>query len=192
MKKNYAISLAVVMVFFVTLLCMSLPATADDKRPTISRPCAQCHKAEPNVLRGTVGVISAKAETIQMNTGAVWVVKYDDKTKVVGWGQPLNKLTRDKEIAVTTVKKDLDLYATVISVKQPAKLPPEKIASTEEVAEHVDKGDALIVDSRPAPRFYEGAIPGAINIYDAEFEKHIDKLPKDKNKMIIFYCQGPT
>jgi len=188
MKKKFYVFSVVVVAF----VCMLLPVYADDKRPTISRPCAQCHKAEANVLRGTVGVVSGKAETIQMNAGAVWVVKFDDNTKLMGWGQPLNKLPKDKEIAVIIVKKNNDLYAQSISVKQPAKLPPEKIASTEFVAKHVEKGDAFIVDSRPAPRFYEGAIPGAINIFDAEFDKHIDKLPKDKNKLIIFYCQGPT
>ncbi len=191
MRKSGRLVSALSLVAMMTFLMASY-SFADDKRPIISKPCAQCHKAEPGVLRGTVGVVSGKAETIQMNTGAVWVVKFDDNTKVEGWGQPLNKLTRDKEIAVFFTKKDNDLYATKVSVKQPAKLPPEKIASTEFVAEHVEKGDALIVDSRPAARFYEGAIPGAINIYDAEFEKHIDKLPKDKNKLIIFYCQGPT
>lgn len=190
MKK--AKMLLSVLVVLSLIVFVHTDTNADDKRPTISRPCAQCHKPEPNVLRGTVGVVSAKAETIQMTAGAVWVVKFDDNTKVEGWGQPLNKLPRDKEIAVYFTKKDSDLLATRISVKQPAKLPPEKVASTEFVAEHVEKGDALIVDSRPAPRYYEGAIPGAINIYDAEFEKHIDKLPKDKNKLIIFYCQGPT
>lgn len=180
-------------VCFVALMTTAFTSTAfAQEKPTITRTCAQCHKAEKDVLRGTVGVISAKAETIQMTAGAVWVVKFDDNTKIVGWGQPINKLTRDKEIAVKVVKKDADLYATEISVKQPAKLPAEKIASTEFVVEQVEKGDVLIVDSRPAPRFYEGAIPGAINIYDAEFDKHIDKLPKDKNKLIIFYCMGPT
>lgn len=188
-KAVFSVIVACVVSFLFLLLVQS--TFAQDK-PTITRTCAQCHKAEKDVLRGTVGVISMKAETIQMTAGAVWVVKFDDNTKLVGWGQPINKLPRDKEIAVKVVKKDADLYATEISVKQPAKLPPEKIASTEFVAEHVEKGDALIVDSRPAPRFYEGAIPTAINIYDAEFDKHIDKLPKDKNKLLIFYCMGPT
>jgi rhodanese-related sulfurtransferase len=50
----------------------------------------------------------------------------------------------------------------------------------------------VIIDSRPAARFIDGSIPGAINIYDAEFDKHIDKLPSDKNKLLIFYCAGPT
>ncbi|MER2605379.1 MAG: rhodanese-like domain-containing protein, partial [Siculibacillus sp.] len=52
------------------------------------------------------------------------------------------------------------------------------------------KGVALI-DSRPAARQYDpGHIPGAINIPDTQFEKSVDKLPADKDTLLIFYCGG--
>ena len=41
-------------------------------------------------------------------------------------------------------------------------------------------------------RYDEGHIPGAISIYDAQFEKNLDKLPKDKDNLLVFYCGGPT
>lgn len=174
------------------LIFTSTFAMAQAPKPKILKPCNQCHVPDEKLLRGTLGGISEKAETFSINAGAIWTVKFDDKTKLVGWAQPVGKLPKEKEIAVTYVERDGETYAHNISVKQPAKLPPEKVASTDLVAERVEKGDALIVDSRPAVRFYEGAIPGAINIFDADFDKHIDKLPKDKNRMIIFYCAGPT
>jgi len=34
------------------------------------------------------------------------------------------------------------------------------------------------------------AIPTAVNIPDSEFDKHVDKLPKDKATPLIFYCGG--
>lgn len=50
---------------------------------------------------------------------------------------------------------------------------------------------APIIDSRPAARRYDvGHIPGAINIPDSQFDKMTDKLPADKNALVIFYCQG--
>lgn len=56
-----------------------------------------------------------------------------------------------------------------------------------------DEKASLIVDSRPAARRYDiGHIPGAINIPDTQFEKHVGLLPADKNAEIIFYCQGPA
>jgi rhodanese-related sulfurtransferase len=54
-----------------------------------------------------------------------------------------------------------------------------------------EKADIVLIDSRPARRVKsEGTIPGAINISDTSFDKETDKLPQDKLKEIIFFCQG--
>lgn len=54
-----------------------------------------------------------------------------------------------------------------------------------------EKADIVLIDSRPARRVSnEGTIPGAINISDTNFDKETAKLPADKNKEIIFFCQG--
>ena len=55
-----------------------------------------------------------------------------------------------------------------------------------------DKGKYMLVDSRPAPRFYEGSIPTAVNIPDAAFAGNVDKLPGNKDITLIFYCGGMT
>ncbi len=53
--------------------------------------------------------------------------------------------------------------------------------------------DVMIIDSRPKKaKFDKGYIPTAVNIPDSQFEKMADLLPKDKNSLLIFYCQGPT
>jgi len=64
-------------------------------------------------------------------------------------------------------------------VKQYAKMPqPDNV---------------LIVDSRPKrPKYDKGYIPTAISIPFSKFDQMIDKLPKDKNALLIFYCGGPT
>ncbi len=62
------------------------------------------------------------------------------------------------------------------------------------VAQHavLPKPDGvLIIDSRPAARKYDpGHIPTALNIPDTQFDKHVDKLPQDRNTLLIFYCDG--
>ena len=51
----------------------------------------------------------------------------------------------------------------------------------------------MIIDSRPyKPKYANGHIPAAINIPGSQFDKMTDKLPKDKNTLLIFYCGGPT
>ena len=51
--------------------------------------------------------------------------------------------------------------------------------------------DVMIIDARPKRAKYDkGHIPMAISIPDMEFDKHIDKLPANKNALLIFYCEG--
>jgi len=51
----------------------------------------------------------------------------------------------------------------------------------------------LIIDSRPyKPKYVNGHIPTAINMPFSQFDKMTDKLPADKNTLLIFYCGGPT
>ncbi|TAN43046.1 MAG: rhodanese-like domain-containing protein [Nitrospirae bacterium] len=193
MAKNTFLKKALA-VAAVMLFCSAMAFAAE--KPQILKPCTQCHQAAKNKLMGTVGSVSAKAEAIQIETGATWIVKFDEKTKINNWQQPVNKIPKEKEIAISFVEKDGKLYAEAISVKPPAKIKDEQLIKAEELSKLIalgaDKGNYIMVDSRPAPRFNEGHIPGAINIYDADFDKNIEKLPKEKDKVIVFYCAGPT
>ncbi len=64
--------------------------------------------------------------------------------------------------------------------------------SGEYVKKQIDSGtDMLFVDSRPKKtKFDKGHIPGAVSIPDSEFEQMTGQLPQDKNKLLIFYCEG--
>lgn len=53
-----------------------------------------------------------------------------------------------------------------------------------------DKDKFTLIDARPKRVFDKGAIPGAVNIPDSEFEKHVAALPADKAMPLIFYCGG--
>jgi rhodanese-related sulfurtransferase len=53
-----------------------------------------------------------------------------------------------------------------------------------------DKEKVALIDARPKRVFEKGAIPGAVNIPDSEFEKLVDRLPADKAVPLIFYCGG--
>jgi len=49
----------------------------------------------------------------------------------------------------------------------------------------------MIIDARPAkPKYIKGHIPMAVNIPNTRFDKMVDKLPKDKNTLLIYYCGG--
>lgn len=51
--------------------------------------------------------------------------------------------------------------------------------------------DVMIIDSRPyKTKFVKGFIPTAESIPASQFEKMTDKLPENKDALLIFYCGG--
>ena len=49
----------------------------------------------------------------------------------------------------------------------------------------------MIIDARPyKPKYIKGHIPMAVSIPHSQFDKMVDKLPADKNDLLIFYCGG--
>ena len=68
------------------------------------------------------------------------------------------------------------------------------IADAKFVMEHLTipmAEDVMIIDARPKRAKYDkGHIPMAVSIPDMEFDKHITKLPDNKNALLIFYCGG--
>ena len=51
----------------------------------------------------------------------------------------------------------------------------------------------MLVDSRPYKgKYMKGHIPGAVSMPFSAFDKTINLLPKKKDDLLIFYCQGPT
>ncbi len=180
----------------VGLLIFSLSVFSQSEKSRIAPICKQCHTPDDKILRGTFVNVSQKAETIQMLTGtATWIINYDDNTKLIG-AERINKIPKEKEIAIEIEERGGQLYAKSVSVKPPVKVPEEKLINIDELAKLIDAGPDqarfFLVDSRPEPRYHEGHIPYAISIYDAEFDKHIEKLPEDKDILLIFYCGGVT
>ena len=167
------------------------------EKPKVLKPCMQCHADHgDNDLRGKLGSVSMKAETIKIDTGgASWLVSFDEDTALDG-AEAFNKIPAGKEILITYRTEDGILYADSLNVKAPAKLDPALLIKVDELAPLIEqgpeKGNFTIVDARPGKVFIEGHIPGAISIYDAQFDKNLDKLPKNKDNLLVFYCGGPT
>lgn len=105
------------------------------------------------------------------------------------------------------VRSEAPAQQTVAAVK-PAKpagpvMPAGvSIISTDALKALVDKGpeagNYLLFDSRPAGRFHAATIPTSENLTDTEMAK-LDqegkvatRLGEDKNKLLIFWCGGPT
>jgi len=206
-KNTYPIVLSLVAgISFLASVAAAAEPSAPAAKPTIAKICTNCHQAEPNVFRGHFDSVSFKAQTIQMKIdGSVNLLKFDeDEIKVIngerktGDGELLqdNKLKKGHEIKIEYTEENGIKTARKLIAKPPVSVPKEMLISTGEIEKLVAKGPGknvyFLYDSRPKVRFIEGAIPTAVSLPYPEFDKNLDKLPKDKHALIIFYCSGVT
>jgi rhodanese-related sulfurtransferase len=190
-------------VALVAALPIAVAAQAPAAKPTIPQICTTCHKAEPGNLRGMFENVAFKSQSIQLKIDAnTEIVRFDPKTiKVIDGGnvkpgEALRDIAKNKEARIEYAEKDGAKHATLISFKGPIQIAPDKLVKYEEVERLValgpEKGSYTLIDSRPLPRVQEGTIPTAINLPYPAFDKFVDRLPKDKNRLTIFFCQGIT
>jgi hypothetical protein len=194
------------------MIIPAYPALAQEKaassatpsaKPTMAKICSNCHTPEQGNLRGYFESVAYKTQSIQIRIDdAVEILRFDKNALKVqnvpteNSDEPLRSIKNGKEVRVQYIEKDGKKFATLVVAKPAIKVAPEKQLKTEDVEKLVavgpENGKYLLIDCRPAPKFMEGAIPTAINIPFPAFEKNIDKLPKDKNSLIVYYCAGTT
>jgi len=198
-----------IMLFTLTTLTSAISALAFAQspapagKPTMPPVCGTCHKPAAGNIQGYFDSVAFKSNSIQLNLGAATeIVKFDTKTiKVIDSGEPkkvehLREVKKGHEARIEFTEAGGVKTATLISFKGPIKIAPEKLVFYPAVAKLVaagpEKTDYALIDSRPLPRFQEGTIPTAINLPYPAFDKFLDRLPREKDKLIVFFCQGIT
>lgn len=178
-------------------------ASAQPARPTVPQVCQSCHKPEAGQLRGIYENIAFKTQSIQLKIDSVTeIVKFDPKTIKLQDSEEdkpsadLAKIAKHREARIEYTMKDGAKFATLISFKGPVRIAPERLVDFATVDKLValgpEKGQYTLIDSRPLPRFQEATIPTAINLPYPAFDKFVDRLPKDKTKLVVFFCGGIT
>ena len=177
--------------------------TASAGKPTIAGGCKKCHTGQPDAVRGNLGTVSQDFKTLQVKVGKmIWIVNYDDKTTVVKGDKTVGadeiaKLPAKKEILVSFTGSEAKPLATEIAVKMPYKVPEHQKITNADVVKLVamgpDKGNYTLVDARPVAAYISGHIPTAISLPYENFEESCTTvLPQDKDRLLVFYCGGPT
>jgi len=199
-------TLAAVFALLVAPAALAQAPAAPAGKPNIPTPCKNCHQAGPGEVLGIFESVAFKSQSIQLKIDAATeIVKFDPKSLGVvdaGDAKPtdaMREIKKGHEAKITFVEKDGEKVATKIWFKGPIKIAPEKLVKYDEVAAMVAKGpeagNYMLVDSRPLPRVQEGTIPTAVNLpfttkgFDA---LAAEKLPADKARRIVFFCQGIT
>jgi hypothetical protein len=179
-----------VMVAFLSFGC----AKETPKQPTAVKPVAvQEQKKEAAVYKGKIVGKSNKAKTISISVGKgdkakTKMVRFDDNTKGIQYAQ------KGAAAIINWEQRGTDQYATTIKPKL-AKLPKGVTEiKTDELFDLLESGTALtLVDARPDSRYHQAHIPGSLNVPVPKLKKmKAAVLPKDKDKLLIFYCGGPT
>ncbi|WP_257306934.1 rhodanese-like domain-containing protein [Geothrix campi] len=179
-------------------------ADAPAPKPASAKICATCHTTAPGNLRGHFDNLLLMNHSFQVKIDErTEVLRFDMATLKVVTPEPaanaeaaLKSIAKGHEMRVEYTEKEGVKTAVAVFAKPPVKLAAEEIATLEEVQKLVamgpEKGKYFLFDSRPAPRFMEGAIPTAVNLPFPAFDKNVDKLPADKGALVIFYCSGKT
>lgn len=183
----------------VGLVCLPAPAPAAADLTAFRAPnCVTCHTYPPEekLILGDFQSYSRLAGLITVKVGPkVQTVKYTPQTKVEN-APSLKEIPIEAAVKVYYEEKPDGLHTDKVVVKPKIKFPENQILSVEEMKKLVDigpeKGKFTLLDSRPAYRFQEERLPGAINQPFPNFDKLTNLLPQDKNQMVIFYCQGFT
>lgn len=194
-------TLLILAAFLASSFCSANIAEAG--KPTIGGVCTKCHTAQTDAVRGNLGKVSPEFETLQVKVGnLVWIVKYDDKTTVIQGdktdsAEEVKNLPDGKEILVSFTGDETKPRATEIAVKQPFKVPEDQKISNDEVVKLVsmgpEQGKYTLIDARPTGAFITGYIPTAVSLpFDSFRENSAMILPQEKDRLVVFYCGGPT
>ncbi len=166
--------------------------------------CLNCHKPDAGNLRGEFESVSTTAQTLQIKVDGVNEVIRFDKNSLKILNPPagdnldkqLHAIAKGHQVRAEYTVKEGGKFMSLLSVKPPVKIPPEKLIKLDELEKLVafgpEKGKYTLIDSRPYPKFQEGAIPTAISIPYTSLKKMLDKLPSDKNAFLVLYCAGLT
>jgi hypothetical protein len=197
-NRALALLLAVTVGAFAFEWSQVANAQSEEKLPSKSdSSCLKCHQYDKqfNLLAGKLVNVSAKAKTLQLAIDKdMEVIHFDDKT-VLKNASSFKEIPKAESIRITYAKLNGKIYAREVEVKKGLEVPKEKLASVEEVAKLValgpEKGEYVLVDSRPGNNYDEGHIPTAKKMPFFMFDQLKDKvLPQDKSILQVYYCSG--
>ncbi|EKD39236.1 MAG: sulfur transferase, selenocysteine-containing [uncultured bacterium] len=154
--------------------------------------------AESKTIQGKIANISQKAKTIALSTkeGEFFLMKFTDATVLKGAGSA-DEFKEDEAIIALYTTSGGENIATSLE-KDVVKLPEGiQEIKTEELAGLMSaEKNLVIIDSRPAVKYDEGHIPGAVSIPFAKLVTMGDEgaqlLARYQDRQLVFYCGGTT
>ena len=177
----------------IIVTCLAATGAESPGSDMVAKQCLRCHgdyRQEQDIVAGVFVKRSQKARTIQVKVGQdTHMVKYDQATTL----NLAAELSPKVPVKIRLRQGTNDLWAEEVWTMPPIEIPQEQLATTEDIQDLVTGEDDqryLLVDSRPNLRYHEGHIPTAVSIPFTTMHTMRDKLPEDKDTLLIFYCGG--
>jgi hypothetical protein len=147
-------------------------------------------------VKGKVTGISLTAHTLAINAKGQGFISFKLTGRTVYKNaESAEDVKKGESVTVHYRPEGADNVAHVVSMNL-VSLPKDiSEIKTDELAAELAKGDPKfrLVDARPASKYNEEHIPGAVSIPYTELkEKGAELLPAEKDTAMIFYCGGPT
>lgn len=161
----------------------------------ISAICSECHKNEANSIRGLLKSGSQGEDSFVVQAGKdVWNIRYDKGTKLNKF-ESIRQLGNEEAVKVRIRQNGGTVYAEEISYKPNYDfISPDMVMELDELAallkKDPQKANYAIFDVRGVADYQEGHLPEAISFPFYRFNHFKDRLPKDKNTLIVTYCNS--
>jgi hypothetical protein len=169
-------------------------AAKETVKPTWT--CAGCHQQSAGEIWGTLVPGSQADDSFKVQNGKeIWMVRYDKASKLDKMAT-VRDLADEKAVRIKfKAEGGQKVYAEEMSYKPNYGFKnPEDIITINEVVELLkkspDEGNYVIFDSRGYDNFIEGHLPNAVLLPHYQFQEYKDRLPADKNTLIVAYCRG--
>lgn len=154
--------------------------------------CADCHKPKPNMLMGFLYSFNPQAMTLQLDISTnKELLKYDSSTKIKNLSHfsIIGQYKGEAFLIYFTEKNGEKIATTIERFEVFRNLKPDDSLTLEELKKLMaEKNNIVIIDTRPTRKYEEKHIPGSINIPIDSFDKYINKLPRKKDTLVVFYC----
>ena len=176
------------------LIAMSGQALAGSAM--VASNCTGCHGSENGAIWGMVKPGSQTDKEFQLKIDeTTYTVQYDEQTELQKF-YSAKQLRDDKSVSVTPRKSNGNtIIAQQISYKDNISfLEPDMVMEIDELSDILKQdpkeADYVLYDVRGYGDYIDGHLPKAVSLPYYRMIQFKDRLPKDKNTLIITYCNS--
>jgi rhodanese-related sulfurtransferase len=183
--------ISIFLYFFLLTVIVSQNGCVQQKNVAVQNDAVQTVNAE-RVYSGKVSGISGKKHTLSLlvrhnDTPRDLSFVFNDTTRGIGHA------VKGKYILVTAIKSDGGLLATHIKPNFSGLMEGVSEINVNDVKNKINnRKDFVLIDSRTSAAYMKAHLPTAISLPACSMADHLNILPDNKQRLLVFYCDNST